>query len=399
MRGLLLGAAVAGAVALAIFITPGGVRADEPVPPDGDALAELVFAGAPLVSDATSDPSAGSSSSVGPPPNGPAAAPAAVSVPPPNVDPQVNPALPDIPVPNPVDILGLDPKDWAGDILNAILTMIGKALIEAFRGFTDWALGVSDSSLNFVTRTPAAGTYESPTVLSLWDFSRALVNVSLAAIVMWGGFNIMVKEHTRSPYHEAMELLPRVILAALAANLTLEFAKFLIDLNNALAGVGRRRRIARLRPGDARAGGDRPHLHGARLRDRRDPPRLPDADAARPHRHADRALAGRGAPLGAAADAGLVPLVGRPLPDHGVPAGDPGDGPQPRHGADGRAHAGQPVQRPADADARHRRLLADAEGAVAPAQPPQSGGPVQRDHARGSEPRGWRDRRRGCRRR
>ena len=52
MRGLLLGAAVASAAALAMFLTPDGVRADEPVPPDGNALTELVFAGAPLVSDA-----------------------------------------------------------------------------------------------------------------------------------------------------------------------------------------------------------------------------------------------------------------------------------------------------------------------------------------------------------
>jgi len=49
----------------------------------------------------------------------------------------------------------------------------------------------------------------------------------------------MVKEHTRSPYHDVMELLPRVVLAALAANLTLGFARFLIDANNAIsAGVG-----------------------------------------------------------------------------------------------------------------------------------------------------------------
>ena len=143
-------------------------------------------------------------------------------------------------IPNPIDwFSNLDPRKWAGDILNALLTVIGKALLEAIRGFVDWALGIGDSSLNFVTRTPAEGTYGSPTVRSLWDFSRALVNVALAVVVMWGGFNAMVKEHTRSPYHEVMELLPRLILAALAANLTLEFARGLIDANNAIAaGVG-----------------------------------------------------------------------------------------------------------------------------------------------------------------
>ena len=77
----------------------------------------------------------------------------------------------------------LDPTKWAGDILNAVLNEIGKALLEAMRGFIDWALGFGDSSLNFVTQTPAADTYESTTVRSLWDFSRAIVNVGLAVIL------------------------------------------------------------------------------------------------------------------------------------------------------------------------------------------------------------------------
>jgi len=156
--------------------------------------------------------------------------------------------LVDLPIPNPIDLVpnpldwlpgGLNPLNWARDIVNAVFTLIGRAMLEAIRGFVDWALGLGGSSLNFVTRTPAAATYDSPTVRSLYDFSRAIVNVALAVIVMWGGFNVILKEHTRSPYHEAMELLPRVILAALAANLTLEFARMLIDINNALAaGVG-----------------------------------------------------------------------------------------------------------------------------------------------------------------
>ncbi len=248
MRGLLVGVTVAVALTIGA-LTISAVHADEPDGPGGEALAELVFAGAPLAAPATTTPSSPAappaasspapSSSIEAPPAGPAAAPAAESIPqPPGQDPQVDPQLPDIP--NPLDwFSNLDPRKWAGDILNALLTVIGKALLEAIRGFVDWALGIGDSSLNFVTRTPAEGTYGSPTVRSLWDFSRALVNVALAVIVMWGGFNVMVKEHTRSPYHEVMELLPRLILAALAANLTLEFARGLIDANNAIAaGVG-----------------------------------------------------------------------------------------------------------------------------------------------------------------
>lgn len=245
MRGLLIGTTVAVALVVGA-LAAGPAHADEP--DTGRAFAELVFAGAPLAarssaastSTATTQVSSSApSSSVSSRPDGPTAAPASESVPqPPELEPPLPPQLPDIP--NPLDwFSNLDPRKWAGDILNAILTMIGQALLEAIRGFIDWALGFGDSSLNFVTRTPAEGTYGSPTVRSLWDFSRALVNVALAVIVMWGGFNVMVKEHTRSPYHEVMELLPRVILGALAANLTLEFARFLIDANNAFsAAVG-----------------------------------------------------------------------------------------------------------------------------------------------------------------
>jgi len=245
MRGLLVGTTVAIALVVGLLaVRP--VHAEEPDTTDRQALAELVFAGAPLAAQSVNAPTSAAAtastlpSSIGAPPAAPLAAVSpSVSIPGPQTGPQVNPIdLPDIP--NPLDWFNnLDPRKWAGDILNAVLTTIGTALLEAIRGFVDWAMGFGDSSLNFVTRTPAEGTYASPTVRSLWDFSRALVNVALAVIVMWGGFNVMVKEHTRSPYHEAMELLPRVILAALAANLTLEFARFLIDANNAFsAAVG-----------------------------------------------------------------------------------------------------------------------------------------------------------------
>ena len=145
-------------------------------------------------------------------------------------------------IPNPLDLIGgagLDPRAWAAAFLDAAVDALGRALLGAMRGFTDWALGFGGSSLNFVTRTPEAGTYESTTVRSLWELSRGIANAGLAVIVMWGGFNLMLKQHLRSPYDGVMELLPRVALAALALDLTLEFARLAVDLNNALtAAVG-----------------------------------------------------------------------------------------------------------------------------------------------------------------
>ncbi|MPZ49974.1 MAG: hypothetical protein GEU75_11885 [Dehalococcoidia bacterium] len=226
MRGILLGAVVLGL--FLCFTSEAG--AQEPESTTEETIDPLKLAGAPLAdsnsSGLESPPSSFTFISTAPMPAMPPLVPAQIG--------------PDIDIPNPLDLLpSLDPTKWAGDILNAVLNEIGKALLEAMRSFIDWALGIGDSSLNFVTQTPAAGTYESTTVRSLWDFSRAVVNVGLAVILMWGGFNVMVKQQTNTPYHDVMELLPRVILAALAANLTLEFVRFLIDLNNAFsAAVG-----------------------------------------------------------------------------------------------------------------------------------------------------------------
>lgn len=224
MRGLL----ISGATALACWLLLSVPAHAQQAP---SSLAALVGAGAPLVALAPS-------TSAGGPTLEPTSQAAASLTAPQPTEAGVTPAvgLPDIP--NPLDILAsLDPRKWAGEVLDAVVTAIGRALLEAMRGFIDWALGFGGSSLNFVTRTPAAGTHESTTVRSLWDFSRALANAGLAVIVMWGGFNVIVKEHIRSPYHEAMELLPRVILAALAVNLTLELARLFIDANNAFAGA------------------------------------------------------------------------------------------------------------------------------------------------------------------
>ncbi len=193
------------------------------------SLAALARAGAPLVAAATPASSG---------PALPARPPAASAAAPPAGQPATAPAIGIPGLPSPSDLLdGLDPREWAAAFLDGAVSVLGRELLVALRGFIDWALGAGGSSLNFVTRTPAQGSYESPTVRSLWDFSRAVANAGLALVVMWGGFNVVVRRHVGSPYHGAMELLPRVILAALASNLTLEFAGLLIEVNNAFAAA------------------------------------------------------------------------------------------------------------------------------------------------------------------
>lgn len=233
MRRLRFPAAIMLGLTLALA-GHGSVAAQE----QPGSLAELARAGAPLVAaqGPLGEEAPLSASAADGVPDTPAPThPLAIEP----IDPQLSPPL-DPQIPNPLDLLpSLDPRDWAGDLLDAVITMLGRAILEAVRGFTDWALGMGDSSLNFVTRTPPEGTYESETVRALWELTRALAMGALAVLVMWGGLNIVLKEHIRAPYHSVMELLPRIALAALAASLTLEFATLLIDLNNAFtAAIG-----------------------------------------------------------------------------------------------------------------------------------------------------------------
>ena len=212
--------------------------------PDPGPLDELVRAGAPLVSpDGAPDapaPAPSGSRTEPLPRSSPGAAPARLAGGGTDVAPPPAPAigLPDIP--NPFSLGdALDPAAWARALVDALVTTVGGAIVGALLEFIDWALGLGGSSLNFVTRTPPQGSYESATVRGMWDLSRAIASLALAVIVMWGGFAVMLGRRAGSPYHGAMELLPRVALAALSAHLSLEFARVLIDLNNALcASVG-----------------------------------------------------------------------------------------------------------------------------------------------------------------
>ena len=129
-----------------------------------------------------------------------------------------------------------DPKAWAADVFNQVLVSLLQGISTAIRGVVD---GVMGSSLNFITQTPPSGTYDSPTVKTLWEAVRAVMNAGLALVALWGGFNLIVREQIGSPYHEAMELVPRLVIGALLANTSLSWAQLAIDANNALCqGVG-----------------------------------------------------------------------------------------------------------------------------------------------------------------
>lgn len=131
--------------------------------------------------------------------------------------------------------LPLDPGALAGIVEQVVLAFL-RGLATALR---DALAAVLASPLNFVTQTPPAGSYASPAVAGLWGVVRGIANGALALVAVWGGVNLMVREHIAAPYHEAMELIPRLVLGALLVNTSLAWTRLLIDADNALcAAVG-----------------------------------------------------------------------------------------------------------------------------------------------------------------
>ena len=210
MRDPLLAVAVA-LVCRLLIAAPA--RAEQPA----DPLAALARAGAPLVA-AVLPTSAGPT-----PPARPMAASATAPFAP---EPGTAPAIGILGTPNPVDALGgLDARGRAATFLDGVVSVLGRELPGAMRGCIDGALGFGASSHSFVKHAPAEGSYESPTVRSPWDSSRAIANAGLAPGVTRGGLSVTARRHAGSPCHAATEPLPRVIAADLAVNLTLEPAE------------------------------------------------------------------------------------------------------------------------------------------------------------------------------
>lgn len=132
-----------------------------------------------------------------------------------------------------------DPGQWVQQTLLAALTAALSGLVSALQSVLTWASGLGASSFNFITRTPPEGSYQSASVVTLWTWVVGVADAALALLTLWGGYNVIVRHALGARYASAMELLPRLALAALAANLSLLFSSFFVDLNNALcAGVG-----------------------------------------------------------------------------------------------------------------------------------------------------------------
>ena len=147
-----------------------------------------------------------------------------------------NPAIAQpFPIPIPTSLPGLGdllahPGEWLVEMFNAALVAVGQKTTGDVVGFMNWLMG----SGNVISQTPPALSYSNAAVIQLAEKVTDAAFVALAAVIAWGGFNVMVRPHIRTPYHGALELVPRVVLSAAMIKTSLGWCGFVIDLNNAL---------------------------------------------------------------------------------------------------------------------------------------------------------------------
>ena len=129
---------------------------------------------------------------------------------------------------------GIDLGDLVSKVFNMALFVLFDGIAEALKQMVD---GLMSSQVNVITQTPPAASYNSSAVLSLWGMLRAIANAALALVAVWAGFDLMLREHIGTPYHEVAEILPRLVLGAVLVNTSLSWGQLVIDFENTLCGA------------------------------------------------------------------------------------------------------------------------------------------------------------------
>jgi hypothetical protein len=132
------------------------------------------------------------------------------------------------------------PWDWPGRIKDAVFGSIGDAINDWFRGIVQSALGpVFDLFARTVFTTPDLTS--QPRLVSLWRLSLGIADAALVVFAVAGGGVVMTGGGVGARM-TAKEVLPRLLAAALAANLSLLFvrhaARFCNSVAEAIIGAG-----------------------------------------------------------------------------------------------------------------------------------------------------------------
>lgn len=125
-----------------------------------------------------------------------------------------------------------------GGLSSGLPNLILKGFLALIAVAANWlhaALGEALGGANFLTQTPPEWTYGLGAVTEAAGFVRGVANAGLVLTVLWLGITMVIGRQTGAPYHEAMEIVPRVALGALFVNTAEQWSRLGIEANNALS--------------------------------------------------------------------------------------------------------------------------------------------------------------------
>jgi hypothetical protein len=122
------------------------------------------------------------------------------------------------------------PLGWLGwNPVQTFKDLFISPVVNIYTGIVNWLN--AEGSLLQITRPDI--TYANAAVQNLWKVMLGIVDAVLTIILLIAGYNIMVGA-VGLRYAAAVETIPRVLLAALGANISMVFVQFWIDFNNVL---------------------------------------------------------------------------------------------------------------------------------------------------------------------
>jgi hypothetical protein len=116
-------------------------------------------------------------------------------------------------------------------LLNQAAQWVGQQVLAVLQPLIN---AIDHNPLNFLSQTPPAATYQNATVMQFTNWAIGVVDAAVAVFIVIAGYNVMMARQIGAASYGVMEFLPRLALAVLAANLSLFFIQFFIDLENAL---------------------------------------------------------------------------------------------------------------------------------------------------------------------
>jgi hypothetical protein len=141
------------------------------------------------------------------------------------------PSLPAIP--NPLDAIAAAPDRFA-KLVQDTGTFLLRQMVG---GLNDLLRGLTQGEDNVITHTPPAMTYRQPLVTDAHQKLVVLVDVGLAAALAVTGLLVILGPNSPLSYPTVGEIVPRVVIAIIAAHSSLSWGGWFVDLNNALCDL------------------------------------------------------------------------------------------------------------------------------------------------------------------